>query len=112
MSPKRRTKRRSGTVKSGARKTRTRKPVRKKARGVRPKAAAAKPLHKVSAKKRTAVFRQVNRVLQKHGIAGAVAEMHFESASVTPCPPNTIRRIVCRRQPNGTVRCQELCVPV
>jgi hypothetical protein len=112
MSPKRRKKRGSGTVKSGARKARTRKPVRTKPRGARPKKAAGKALHKVSAKKRATVFRQINRVLKKHGIAGTVAAMHFESAALEPCPPDTIRRVVCRRQPSGTIKCEELCVPV
>ena len=114
MSPKRRKKRGTGTVKSRTRTTRSRKPARTRRRSARPKKAAGKALHAVSAKKRAAVFHHINRVLEQHGIRGAVAEMHLDADAdpLDPCPPGTIRRQVCRRLPTGTIACQELCVPV
>jgi len=74
-------------------------------------------LHKTSDLTRTRVFRGIHQVLREHGIAGRVAAVHLTAARAAdagaePCPDGQIRRIVCTQQDDGTVVCEEKCVPV
>jgi hypothetical protein len=94
-------------AKSTSRKSNVRKRASKRA-------VTARALHKTSAQTRASVFRGIHRVLKEHGVTGRVAQMHLDTASPIgePCPPNTIRRVVCSRQDDGTMQCEEQCVPV
>ena len=102
------------------------RPARKQRRkGVVPKRRAAKKptaraLHELSPKKRETVFRQIHQVLKRHGVQGSIAELQTAAppvrsaakAAVAACPPGTIRRVVCRRDPvTLTMVCNEECVP-
>ena len=73
-------------------------------------------LPETSAKTRASLFKGIHQVLDAHGIAGQVAELHLDATApanvAAPCPPNTIRRVVCVRQDDGTMHCEERCVPV
>ena len=72
-------------------------------------------LPETSAKTRASLFKGIHQVLDAHGIAGQVAELHIDGANASvaaPCPPNTIQRVVCVRQDDGTMHCEERCVPV
>jgi hypothetical protein len=71
-----------------------------------------KALHRSSSETRSAVMRDVNKVLDKHGITGRIEGLHLVAAAADAggCPPGTSRRVVCRKQPNGTIVCKEECV--
>jgi hypothetical protein len=96
------------------------KATKQRARPPQPKLGMVS-LHKAPPRVRASVLRGIHRVLQDHGIAGRVAAVHLEPAAAAAdvtaadpnmCPPGTIRRVVCVRQPDGTLSCEEKCTPV
>jgi hypothetical protein len=102
--------------KSQRRRPRTAAKAKTKAR----RAAAKKPaeLHEASATTRASVLRGFRQVLKEHGISGDIAAVQLDAPAtrgLAPgpgCPPNTIRRLVAVRLPNGTLRVTPECVPV
>lgn len=71
------------------------------------------------ARVRRAVAADIRRVLRAHGIRGRFKEVHVEPASGSatgkaaltgPCPPGTVRTVVCFVDA-GTFVCEERCVP-
>lgn len=79
--------------------------------------AQSTPLHEMSPTQQAGVLQDIQQVLQARGVAGQVAQLHIEqppspAGAAVRCPPNTVRRVVCARQPDGTIVCQERCVPV
>jgi hypothetical protein len=90
-----------------------------------PRKAAPTPtaLPDASAKTRAAILAGIRRVLKEHGVKEDLAELHLETTTAaratttaarafTPCPPGTILRVVCFRQADGTLVCEERCVPL
>lgn len=68
---------------------------------------------------RRELLRDIERVLESHGIRGTLTAVHVKPAGegdgditiLGACPPGTERRIVCRRV-NGTLICKPECVPL
>jgi hypothetical protein len=99
-----------------------------------PKARATRRLHKISKTTRTTVFRDLQKVLDKHRVDGSISEIHLSSSTAAapppppppagsmaraapmpapaPCPPNQILKVVCRRNSKGEMHCTEECRPV
>jgi hypothetical protein len=83
------------------------------------KAAPARvALATAPAKTRAALANEFRRVLAAHGIEGKLAQLHVTApatttaaAGVVPCPPGTVRRVVCEFR-NGRFICAERCVPI
>lgn len=117
----RKTRRNTRSSKGAAARRRSSKPAKRAPRRRPPqKAPGARPVHEVSAATRASAFREIHQVLKKHGIANPVREVHFAAApperfaAVLPgrCPPNTVRRVVCVLQPDGSTKCGPQCVPI
>ena len=108
--------------------TKKRRTVRKAAR--KRSASGAKGPGPAGRASRAQLGRELARVLEEHGMKGRLLEMHFQpeeaptarrtarrragataAAVVTPCPPGTVRRVVCFFR-KGTFVCEERCVPV
>jgi hypothetical protein len=107
MAAKKRAKAKTKTTGSNKRVT-----VRSKARKAAPQLTSD-----ASAKTRAAILKGIRRVLKEQGVAGDLAEVHVDTTTAAlglaaPCPPNTISRMVCFRRPDGTLVCEERCVPI
>jgi len=110
-------KKKTAKKKSATKKKTTKKRATKKQGKVSRKVARARvDLHNAPKATRARVLRGITRVLAENGVAGEIAELHFELAGPPPvggaCPPGTVRRIVCFRNQSGTLVCEERCVPL
>src|SRR3954467_5158756 len=96
------------------------KPAAKKKSGAKKKAGAAKaaalpkqPIDAMSPARQLAVFRAVDKALRNAGVASPLDGLLFDTEVGTLiCPPNTARRVICRKDPKGVVRCVPQCVPI
>jgi transposase len=86
--------------------------------------AAKKPamsLESASASQQKKLFRALRQVMREFGVRGEVAAVHVtpaptraaaEAAAAAGCPPGQVSRVVCAKQPDGTVVCRLECQPV
>jgi hypothetical protein len=77
--------------------------------------ATAPPLHEASPAHQARLFRALARVMTQHGVNDEIAAVHLTArAAAVPggCPPGQVARIVCVKQPDGTVACRSECQPI
>ena len=90
---------------------------RKRGANAAPRASkmAAPELTTAAGRKSAIVFRQVESLLKAHGLHARLDTLRLQpSASAAPgeCPDGMVKRVICRRGPDGRIVCQEECVPI
>ena len=78
------------------------------------KAAAPRPVSKITATHARAFMSHVNRLLADQGFSGRVSELHFtptdgDTDGCENCAPPQVCKRVCRMGPRGPV-CENECV--
>jgi hypothetical protein len=66
----------------------------------------------LSPSRQTQVFRNIEKVLRDARVTSVLDALVFDTqAGPLICPSGTARRMVCRKDPQGVVRCVPECVP-
>lgn len=80
-------------------------------RNVRPMPRRVR-LHDLPPTRHTALFRDINKLLVQHGIAGTVTALQVDDglSDGRGCPDGQSRQVICRKEPDGTIECSEECV--
>ena len=72
-------------------------------------------LHTASPTHQARLFRALRKVMKAHGVHDDIAAVHLTARAATVpggCPPGQVARIVCVKQPDGTVVCHSECQPI
>lgn len=89
-----------------------------------PKANAPAPkqvkLHEAPTSTQSKLFSGINALLKEHGVSGKVSMLQLDPAAAKAipaavavgCPPGQVRKTVCFRREDGTIVCEEKCVPL
>jgi hypothetical protein len=92
--------------------------TRRKATGAKRASArkmAAAELNEVAASKSAKVFRQMESLLKEHGLVARLDTIRLSptvASAEGECPPGMVKRVVCRRGPDGRIVCREECGPI
>jgi hypothetical protein len=93
--------------------------AKKSSTSVKKKAAPKKPavpkaaMDALSPSRQAQVFRAIAKVLREARVTSTLDALVFDTqAGPLICPAGTARRMVCRKDPKGVVRCVPECVPV
>jgi hypothetical protein len=74
----------------------------------KPSSPQKTPIQQAPKALHAAVFRDVNKVLAAHGIAGRISGLQVTgpAAAQVGGPPGKTLQVVCRKKPDGTIVCK------